>query len=405
MLAQSRFDLSPTQFSADDQLDSAAIQLSKQRRCGRYTCCAEDAFGTRLWNRIKLYHVAPDNSPFYIFLKIGLVIILALLLDKGTRNPDSITSVLIGVLGLAPYLELGKRTAIDTLIAGLLGACIGTAVHAACYLPPEMDPNDWMQLVSVTLSVLLTVYAIYFIGRDTPVALSAGIFSSLFVIFVQFPYPPIDDFVPDTARRLIWQTLLVRVLALGTAVVSALIVNTIVSATAPLTIYRIRQFFAERLVWKTQKHHVDPVDSRIQANFGRVLYQIESSGIVSSAMSSWLFSDRSRSQVQVIGRRAKCIFRFLTFRSFLELFRENCVESGDTQDLEAVNELIRISIRNAVGGSIEGLSLEQELALISQLPESLHVEKCVLRSILIDLNRYQIDWLPEDKINPFMGRV
>lgn len=116
----------------------------------------------------------------------------------------------------------------------------------------------------------------FFINFNTPGGVAAGVFSSLFVIIVPFSYPPINDIVPiddrerkkendhhfffETrsflARRLIWQTLLVRVLALLTGVFSAFVVNMIISASAPLAIYRTTMFFAERIVWRTQKHRM-----------------------------------------------------------------------------------------------------------------------------------------------------
>lgn len=34
-----------------------------------------------------------NNSPFWVLLKSVLVVVLALAIDKGTRNPDSVTSV------------------------------------------------------------------------------------------------------------------------------------------------------------------------------------------------------------------------------------------------------------------------------------------------------------------------
>jgi hypothetical protein len=65
----------------------------------------------------------------------------------------------------------------------------------------------------------LTRYVMFFIGFNTPGGVAAGVFSSLFVIIVPFAYSPIDGLVPSSdPRRLIWQTLLVRVIALATGV-------------------------------------------------------------------------------------------------------------------------------------------------------------------------------------------
>lgn len=401
--APSSFDVFPTSYTKDDRLDEAAVQINPEWRCGRLTCCAEGTFGSRFWRRIKLDHLLADNAPFYIFLKIALVTVLALLLDKGTRNPDSITSTFIGVLSLAAYLKIGKQMALNTLVSGLFGAVIGSLVNAACYLPPQDDPQNWMQLFSVTFSILLTVYAMYFAGKTDPGSYSSGVFSSLFVILVQFEYPPIAPYVPDDPRMLIWQTLLVRVLALLTAVISAFIVNFAVSASAPLAIYRMTLFFIERLVWRTQKHRLNPLEGRVQENFSRVLQMIHVSPAVKSAADSWIFSDSTRDEITLIEQRARIMFRFLTFRSFLELFVESC--NIDDAELQAVTDMIEMSKRNLNGSSLRGLSLEDELDQIEALPDYLHVEKCVLKSILTDLHNNPIQWRPEGQIHPFFGRV
>ncbi len=403
--APTKLDLDPMRFSADDAMDAAAVHLNKERRCcGGRRCCVQDTFAARLWSRLKLDHVAADNSPGFILLKSWLVIIVSLLLDKATRNPDSVTTVFVGILGLASYIYLGVMLAKQTLSAGLLGAVIGTLVAAACYLPPSQDPSRWMLLVSVPFSVVTTQYIMMFLGVEHPAGFTAGIFSALFVVIVPFAYPPIADLVPvDDPRRVIWQTLLVRVIALFTGVASAYVVNFVVSATAPLAIFRMTMFFAERMLWKTQKHRLDPLDQRVQANYGKVVAQIKQGTMVEEAAQSWVFSERTRIQIERIRKRAKTMFRFLSFRTFLELY----VESLDVRDAERddVIRLIEFSTRNAAGGPRSGDTLEAELEELETFPAHLHMEKSVLKSILCDLRDTTITYRPDDEIMPFWGII
>jgi hypothetical protein len=147
----------------------------------------------------------------------------------------------------------------------------------------------------------------------------------------------------DDPRRLIWQTLLVRVLALFTGVFSAFVVNFLISASAPLAIYRTTMFFAERTIWKTQKHRMDPLDGRWQANYGAILSQIHLGPVVRNAADNWVFSEMTREEIDLILLRSKAIFRFLmnqdsffcsffflrrflSFRTFLELYLD-CLDS------------------------------------------------------------------------------
>lgn len=113
----------------------------------------------------------------------------------------------------------------------------------------------------------MTQYALCFVGYDDPGSIASAQFSALFVILVPFTYPPIAPYVPtsthpcpaaggaplslcaDDPRNIYWQTLLVRVLALLTAAVAALIVNFVFSAAAPLQIYRTLMFYLEGFVW------------------------------------------------------------------------------------------------------------------------------------------------------------
>jgi hypothetical protein len=88
-------------------------------------------------------------------------------------------------------LQMGR----DTLIASLLGAVVGTLVNAACYI--ESDIYNWMWAFSVPFAVVLTIYIMFFLGISDGNSRSSGTFSALFVIFVQFAYPPIADFVPQ----------------------------------------------------------------------------------------------------------------------------------------------------------------------------------------------------------------
>ncbi len=72
--------MTPMSYTAEDRKDPAAINLKRRG------CCEDDSFLSRLWGRIQLDHVVADNSPGFVLLKIVLVIVLSLLIDKGKRK-------------------------------------------------------------------------------------------------------------------------------------------------------------------------------------------------------------------------------------------------------------------------------------------------------------------------------
>jgi hypothetical protein len=402
---RSRFNMDVTDLrSSRDGTDADDKQRGCCGRARPQRCCTGDTFPARLWRRLKLDHLVADNAPGFLLLKSWLVVMVALLLDKATRNPDSVSTVFVGLLGLASYMHQGVSLAKQTLFAGLLGAVIGTCVAAACYVPPTLDPGKWMLLVSVPWSVAMTQYLIYFLGINQPAGFAAGMFSALFVVLVPFAYPPVDPLVPlDNPRRLIWQTLLVRVIALGTGVLSAYVVNMVVSAAAPLAIFRMTMFFSERLVWTTNSHRLDPVDARVQKNYSQIVNQVSMGKVVEEAVQSWVFSQQSRDEISLIRKRAKTIFRFLSFRSFLELYLESL--DVRAQERDDVTRLIEFSMRSMTGGPRTGATLEEELAELEAFPDSLHVEKSVLKSVLCDLRSTTVWYRSEEDMMPFWGRV
>ena len=176
-------DLSPMSVNSDDLKDPRAKDILQRKRCCQ--CCRGDTFPARLCSRLKLDHTLLENSPFFYLLKALLVIVIALAIDKGTQNPDSVTTTFVGVISLTSFMKQEKQIAVMFLVCGLLGAMTGTLINAACYLPPSVDPANWMWLLSVPWAVLLTMYLLLFLGLDSPGGLVAGIFSALFVIIVQ----------------------------------------------------------------------------------------------------------------------------------------------------------------------------------------------------------------------------
>lgn len=367
----------------------------------RKNCCPDNSFAKRLWDRLKLEHLTLDNAPGFVLIKSIVLCILVLLIDKGTQNPDSVSAVFVGLIGLSPFLQGGKAKTTNILVCGLLGATIGSLISAACYLPPTEDPNRWMLILTVPWSVALTQYILFFVGFDDDNSKSTGQFSALFVVLVQYEYSPLGPILPDSPRIIIWQTLIVRILALLTAVVCSFLINLIVSASVPMSIYKAQQYITERAVWDATLRRRIPTDTAIQKCFSKVLKQIELGPVVNKAAELWIFGDETRNLGNVIENRAKAMFRYLTFRSFVELYIESIESNQEERDL--LLDVMEKSKRDKFGNSLSGLTLEEEVKIFELLPDNLYVIKTIFIDILYDLDNSRIPYKSPEKVNLFLG--
>jgi hypothetical protein len=368
------------------------------------SCSDHDSSIHRLWSRVRLEHTLEDDAPGFCIVKTALVIILALLIDRGTRNPDSITTCFVAVLGITPFMSTGKRIALSTLVCGLLGAVIGTLISAATYLPPADDPSNWMYLLSVPWSVCTTRYVLYLIAYDDPSSKATGLFSALFVILVKFPYPPIAAYVPLTdSRGLIWQTLLVRVIALSTAVFVSFVVNFAVSALAPTAIFKTQLYYTERLVWllTAGASKLAPTEGMMQICFNRVTGLIATAPMVNKTASTFIFSNRTRHQARKIENRAFAMFRYLNLVSFLELCMENdYINDGDRKDVEKMLRKLR---RDNYGGPIKPTM--EEVATLEEEFANFPLLRCMFREVVESLDSSVVKFRDADKVSRFWGRV
>ncbi len=387
--------------SADD--DSIASSVSSNEDDNIPTKSSNTVFN-RLYSRLKLEHAELDNAAGFILIKSIMLCVFTLLIDKGTRNPDSVTTVFVGLMGLSPFLQGGKQKGINTLVCGLLGATIGTLVNAACYLSPETDPNKWMQLISIPWSIGLTQYVLFFVGLDDTSSTATGQFSALFVVVIQFAYPPIDALVPaNDPRRLIWQTFLVRVLSLLTAVITSFLINFFISASAPLSIYKTQQYYIEKLIWKSTRDNKNPTDECMQKCFSCVVKQIHLGPQVNETAKIWIFGEYTRDMSSLIEKRSKVIFRYLTFISFLKLYVGSI--SGNSEEREMLLKILDLTKRDECGNSLTNLSMNQEIKEFQKLPAEFHIITVIFIDILRDLKNSAVPFRPAKKRNLFFGLV
>lgn len=161
-------------------------------------------------------------SRIFLAVKAALACGLALALDTWTGNPDHVTSTFVAVLSVSPVVLLGLKRSFEQVMGSLIGGVWG---GAAMLIGLDMK-------IGIPLAVGVAVLSAYALGFGRGYTIAA--FSAMFVQAV-----PRGD---------TWDTLEVRALAVGTAAVSAFVVNTVVSAALYKNIFRRRMRFAEATV-------------------------------------------------------------------------------------------------------------------------------------------------------------
>ena len=167
----------------------------------------------------------PPRLPFrHFFLagKAAAACAVALLIDGWTGNPDHVSSTFVAVLAVSPVVLMGLRRSFDQIVGSGLGGLLGAGAMLAGL---ELG-------VGIPLAVGLSILASFALGFGRGYTVAA--FSALFVQAV-----PWGD---------VFSTLEVRLLAVTTAVVSAFIVNTVISAAAYESIFRRRYRLAQAAV-------------------------------------------------------------------------------------------------------------------------------------------------------------
>lgn len=158
----------------------------------------------------------PLAHPGFLAVKAALAALLALALNHLLANPDAVSASFVAVLCVSPTLLMGLRRAGQQLIGSLLGGMCGCLAMLAGVAPE----------LGIPLAVGLSVFASLRLGFE--LAWPATAFSALFLQAVPRGTP--------------METFGVRLLSIGIAACSGLLVNAIVTAGSygPLFARRLR---------------------------------------------------------------------------------------------------------------------------------------------------------------------
>ena len=162
------------------------------------------------------------KSRLFLAVKAALACLFALALDVLTGNPDHVTSTFVAIISVSPVVLMGLRRSLDQVVGSAIGGLWGAG---AMLLGLEI-------LAGIPLAVGAAVLSAFGLGFGRGYTVAA--FSAMFVQAV-----PRGDAM---------DTLEVRVLAVGTAAISAFMVNVLVSAAAYRGILKRRMRFAESTV-------------------------------------------------------------------------------------------------------------------------------------------------------------
>ena len=153
-----------------------------------------------VWKRFKqalsLEGVYVRAGTAELIVKAVAVSFFALLLDNFTRNPDSVSSVFVALLCLAPGVTSAFQTAAQFYLSGVVGTLYGTLLNIPVqewYLPRALgDPSSLFFsvhqvmpllpfLFTVPMGIAITLYTLFVFRWISPTEISSGLFSVLFV--------------------------------------------------------------------------------------------------------------------------------------------------------------------------------------------------------------------------------
>ena len=179
-----------------------------------------------------------------------------------------------------------------------------------------------------------------FVGRYDPGSKAAGLFSALFVNLIPQAWPVLADLIDQAdPRRGIWNTLIVRLLAVGTGVLGAFVVDLVLSAPAPARIVKLRLYFAEKQVRQACSGEPSSAALRYESAFNAVTNLLqEVSPVIELVERSWVFGGAARTMLRNCQARAQALFRYLTFMSFLRYLEES---QFDAQEIQLLAQLGR----------------------------------------------------------------
>ena len=190
---------------------------------------------------ILLRHVVLDTNPWIVLLKFMLVTCVTLSLDYLIANPDTVTSTLMGLVHVAPCGLLGLSRGLESFLTGVGGALFGVSFSIAFRL---MGDSAYLTMLAVVFAVCCTTYALYLSNCYHPGIFVAALFSSMYVVLVQFSWKymsgPFFETWPEVT------TLVIRILCLAIGIACAFCINLIVSGPFQHNIFSSRLFYINR---------------------------------------------------------------------------------------------------------------------------------------------------------------
>ena len=291
---------------------------------------------------------------------------LALVIDNLDGQPDNVTSTFVSLLTISAVFTVGLKDSWAIVTSAVIGAAVGCLVSGLFDLsldlanPDTVIEQNWLNVGSVRISMAITAYLLFFLGKGDPGSMSSGTFSALFVVLIRFTWAPLDN-NPWLHDNPIVQTFVVRIVALATAVISALLVNLVVSSGCGLNIFRSWWSYIYREANNTLSRTSDPANPDFQnlvnrtMSFRRLIKDYQNTlnfrqrfGRVLCNPCSTL-TEVEVSYANTMDRRSEVLLSLLTCTGFLKsCLNRNFVRSPEA--MARVEAMIKL-LQNTVAGT------------------------------------------------------
>jgi len=174
------------------------------------------------------------------------------MVDRFTKNPDSVTSCFTGMLcismtPIAGFRE-GKGNFMGSMIGTFWGLLIPLLFNGFHFGATTISQPWWVLVVRIPVAVMITCYTMFFLNNNIG-ALTNAYFSAVYVGLVQYKWQYLPSWINDD--YIVVSTIIVRVLAITTAVVLAVFVNALLSGPLMHFMFRSRLRRIEKVISDT----------------------------------------------------------------------------------------------------------------------------------------------------------
>jgi len=337
-----------------------------------------------------------SSDPVYTFTIFQSIVAvgLALVIDRYSEQPDSITSTFTALLCVSQTVHAGWDMSLRVLTSaivgsfwGLLGSVIWLQGIDRTGTNNLSNAENWWLVARIPLAVAFSMYTMGVMNQTDPGSLTSTVFSALYVQLLAQSWthqPSVLD------KYEVLSTAFVRVAALLIGMCSALLVNVVSTTLFNRWIFKNRyESLVESIEEAVDLVDVDPACQAIHSLFDSLAsYRDEVEQSLSEFKVVRCFmcctdTTKRYQELQRDDRRCRANFELLTAQTFISLGDK--MPDLTPEERNGLKEIFRASIRRANG---KGFADKEAL---DRMPNEFHLLCRMIKGLIYHVEREEQD--------------